>query len=346
MKSMIRFPLLLLCVLHAFAGHPAAAVEPAPPAPPAEAAAVQPGQWANPLLSGADPHAVLIQKQEIWIYATGLGPGNGRLYAASSRDLREWTTHGPILDFDSIPWIRADGRREAYAWAPCLARRGRHYYLYYSVGPQSASHPAHIGVAVGDSPAGPFRDSGRALITGGNGFEAIDPMAWYDAKADHWLLYVGGSAGAKLCIYELDRNMTRVARELETETPQHFTEGAFLHYHDGYYHLTYSHGSWRHDSYSVHHATGPSPTGPWAYQGPILTSDERHKGPGHHSICRHPDSGEWLIFYHRWENASGPGPYEGSRQIAADRLVHLPKGRIQPVRMTDAKPPVPSATRP
>ena len=97
---------------------------------------------------------------------------------------------------------------------------------------------------------------------------------------------------------------------------------------------------------AIHHATGPSPTGPWAYQGTILTSDERHKGPRHHSISRHPDSEEWLIFYHRWENASGPGPDQGSRQIAADRLVHLPMGRIQPVRMTAAKPPVPPATSP
>ena len=319
--------LVLLCHLMLATGLPAERIAGNP---------VPDGRYGNPLLRGADPHAVRVEDR-VWIYATGLGRGGGNLHAASSSDLRNWTIHGPILTFETIPWIHADGRREAYAWAPCVARRGRMWYLYYSVGPQSPSHPAHVGVAVGDSPAGPFRDSGRALITGGNGFEAIDPMAWYDAKADQWLLYVGGSAGAKLRIFELDRCMTRILRERETETPHLFTEGAFMHRRGGFHHLTYSHGSWRHDSYSVHHATAPGPTGPWTYRGPILTSDERHKGPGHHSITRHPDTGEWLIFYHRWENAPGPGPYQGSRQIAVDRLVHLPEGRIEPVRMTDAR---------
>lgn len=288
----------------------------------------------NPLMRGADPHAEWIDGA-CWIYATGLRPAGGQLFAAASPELEHWTVHGPVLDLDGIPWVRADGRLRAGAWAPCIARRDGRWFFYYSVGPQSAAFPSRIGVAVGSSPAGPFEDSGQPLLTGGDGFEAIDPMVFEDPESGQWLLYAGGSAGAKLRVFELDADMISFAREIPVDTPPRFTEGAFMHRHEGVYHLTYSHGRWQYGDYSVHHASAPSPVGPWTYRGPILTSDEGHKGPGHHSIVRRPDTGEWLIFYHRWQNAGGDGPYSGPRQIAVQRLVHLAGGGIAPVKMTD-----------
>jgi hypothetical protein len=53
-------------------------------------------------------------------------------------------------------------------------------------------------------------------------------------------------------------------------------------------------------------------------------------------LCHRPAWGDWLVFYHRWENADGDGPYRGSRQIAVDRLIHLPDGSIEAVRMDGA----------
>lgn len=290
---------------------------------------------ANPLMRGADPHAAWFDGR-CWVFATGLRGGASRFHAAVSKDLRHWETHGPILDLGDIPWVRADGRKEAHAWAPCIATRNGNYFFYFSVGPQRPGFPAYIGVAVGKSPSGPFKDSGAPLLTGGNGFEAIDPMVFHDASSGRYLLYAGGSAGAKLRVFELGDDMISLAREIPVDTPPKFTEGAFMHQHGGLYHLTYSHGRWRFHDYSVHHATAASPTGPWTYRGPILTGDSRHKGPGHHSVTRHPESGDWLIFYHRWENADGEGPYRGSRQIAVDRLIHLPDGSIETVRMDGA----------
>jgi hypothetical protein len=38
--------------------------------------------------------------------------------------------------------------------------------------------------------------SGKPLVTGGNGFEAIDPMVFVDPKTKTPYLYAGGSAGA------------------------------------------------------------------------------------------------------------------------------------------------------
>ena len=295
------------------------------------AAEPMPVREGNPLFPGADPHCELIGGS-YWIYPTG---GGSRLSAYSSKDLKTWQRHGPILDFRDIRWIKADGRRSAQAWAPCIAENKGRYFLYYSVGPQSAEFPAHIGVARGKSPAGPFKDSGKPILTGGNGFEAIDPMVFHDPASNRWLLYAGGSAGAKLRVFELKSNMAELGKELEVATPPKFTEGVFMHFREGLYHLTYSHGGWQTSGYSVHHATAKSPTGPWTYRGPILTSDSTRKGPGHHSIVRNPATGTWLIFYHRWENVAGDGPYHGSRQVAVDILKHLPDGGIAPVRMSE-----------
>jgi beta-xylosidase len=289
-------------------------------------------QAANPIMPGADPHA-FVCGNTVWIYPTWSGGQGGRFFAFSSTNLADWQRHGPVLDFADVNWIKDDGQEVHHAWAPSLLARDGKYYFYYSVGPQNPT-PSRIGVAFGDTPAGPFRDSGKPLLTGGEGFEAIDPMVFLDSKSRTAFLYAGGSAGAKLRIFELDPGMVSLAREIPVETPPRFTEGAFMHHHEGRYYLSYSHGGWRHSTYSVHYATSGTPAGPWTYRGVILSSDRTRKGPGHHSFFRCPLSGEWRIAYHRWENQSGDGPYRGSRQICIDSVEYDEDGLIRPIIMT------------
>ncbi len=287
---------------------------------------------ANPILPGADPHALTVGN-EVWLYPTwSRGPG-GRFFAFSSTNLTDWQRHGPVLEFADSPWIKADGQERHQAWAPGVLARGGKYYFYYSVGPQNPT-PSRLGVAVGDGPAGPFRDSGQPLLTGGDGFEAIDPMAFADPASGKCYLYAGGSAGAKLRVFELNPDLVSFAREIPVATPPQFTEGAFMHFREGRYYLSYSHGGWQNATYSVHYATADSPTGPWAYRGAILTSDATRKGPGHHSFFQKPGTGEWLIAYHRWENPAGDGPYRGSRQVCIDRVEYTDEGLIRPIVMT------------
>ena len=292
----------------------------------------RPAAFANPLMPGADPHALLVDKT-MWVYPTESGGPGGRFFAYSSTDVRHWHRQGPVLDFRDVRWIPDDGQPRHGAWAPAVVECRGNFYFYYSAGPQNPT-PSRIGVAVADGPAGPFVDSGRPLLTGGAGFEAIDPMVFRDPHSDIAYFYAGGSAGAKLRVFELNRDMISFAREVPVSTPPAFTEGVFMHYRQGIYYLSYSHGGFRDSSYSVHYATAPSPTGPWTYRGPILTSDVTRKGPGHHAFAQSPLDGEWLIFYHRWENQQGDGPYHGSRQVCVDRVVFDPAGLIQPIQMT------------
>lgn len=298
----------------------------------------------NPILRGADPH-VLVVGRTAWLYPTFSPAGGEEFYAFSSTNLTDWQRHGPVLAFRDVPWVKDDGVPRHGPWAPGVAERNGRFYFYYSVGPQNPT-PSRIGVAVGDNPAGPFQDSGRPLLTGGDGFEAIDPMVFTDPKSGKSYFYAGGSAGAKLRVFELNEDFISFAREVPVVTPSHFTEGIFVHERDGTYYLSYSHGGFQTSAYSVHYATSDSPLGPWQYQGAILTSDATRKGPGHHSFFRDPDSGEWFIAYHRWENQRGDGPYRGARQVAIDRVRHDAAGRIEPVVMTDGAPPAPSLRPP
>ncbi|MGV3773479.1 MAG: family 43 glycosylhydrolase [Verrucomicrobiales bacterium] len=297
-------------------------------------------RFSNPIMPGADPHAIAIENT-IWVYPTWSERGRRQFFAFSSTNLLDWQRHGPILDFQDVTWINDDGAPVHYAWAPSAFPDNGKVYFYYAVGPQNPT-PSRIGVAVANSPSGPFIDIGKPLLTGGKGFEAIDPMVFRDPKSGSVYLYAGGSAGAKLRVFELGTNLVTIAREIAVTTPRQFTEGPFMHHHDGRYYLSYSHGSYRHSSYSVHYSSSDSPVGPWTYHGKILSSDETRKGPGHHSFVKNPASDEWLIFYHRWENVVGDGPYQGLRQMCVDRVERNAEGMILPIKMTSkemANPP-------
>jgi len=285
--------------------------------------------FGNPIMPGADPQAVVVGTN-VWLYPTR---GGDRFFAFASADLKHWQRYGPVLEFKDVNWITADGAPRHQAWAPGAIEKSGRFYFYFAVGPQHPT-PSRIGVATGESPRGPFKDSGKPLLTGDEGFEAIDPMVFSDPQSGKSYFYAGGSAGSKLRVFELNPDMVSFKREIPVETPPHFTEGVYMHYREGIYYLSYSHGGWQTSAYSVHYATATSPTGPWTYRGVILSSNDRYKGPGHHSFFQDPRTGSWLIAYHRWENQTGDGPYRGSRQLCIDRVEYDRHGLILPIVMT------------
>ena len=287
-------------------------------------------QSVKSVFAGADPSAFFADGQ-MWIEPTGRGD---TLESWSSANRQSWQKRGILLRLADIPWARDDHARRHFLWAPDMRAANGHYYLYYSIGPQDPT-PSRLGVATCDSPSGPCIDSGEPLLTGGNGFEAIDPMVFADPKSGRHLLYAGGSAGAKLRVFELAPDMVTIAREVPVDQPPLFTEGAFMHERNGIYYLSYSTGHWNASDYSVRYAMAPSPTGPWKYRGAILTGDRKFKGPGHHAFVQDPKTGEWLIVYHRWEGKAGDGPYSGDRRVAIQSIEYDALGQIKPVHMSD-----------
>lgn len=278
------------------------------------------------LFDGADP-AALVENGQVYLYPTG----GSELAVWTSADNRRWQRGPALLRKSDIAWIDDDGAPDHSLWAPHMTAADGAYWFYYSVGPQNPT-PSRLGVARCETPSGPCVDSGKPLLTGGNGFEAIDPMVFVDPASGQRLLYAGGSAGATLRVYELGPDMVTLGKRIAVETPPQFTEGAFMHLRDGIYYLSYSHGRYNDASYSLHYATAPAPTGPWTYRGEILKSDATFKGPGHHAFYQDPRDGSWWIAYHRWEQ-SGEGPYRGSRRVVVQPITYDANGLIAPIDM-------------
>ncbi|MCZ4348249.1 family 43 glycosylhydrolase, partial [Devosia neptuniae] len=63
--------------------------------------------------------------------------------------LEEVTDHGLALDVKDVKWA------ERQMWAPDAAEKDGKYYLYFPA--KNAQGVFHIGAAVSDSPAGPFK---------------------------------------------------------------------------------------------------------------------------------------------------------------------------------------------
>ena len=103
-------------------------------------------------------------------------------HAFSTDDMVHWKDHGVIFSLKDITWA------DKHAWAPdCIERNGK-YYFYFPADDQ-------IGVAVGDSPTGPFKDPlGKPLIARKEvaGISSFDPNIFIDDDGQAYL-YFGNS---------------------------------------------------------------------------------------------------------------------------------------------------------
>ena len=77
----------------------------------------------------------------------------------SSDNLTDWTDHGMIVTQNKVPWVRPN----SYSmWAPdCIERNGK-YYFYFPSTPKDG-RGFGVGVAIADSPTGPFIPPFRAV---------------------------------------------------------------------------------------------------------------------------------------------------------------------------------------
>ena len=100
----------------------------------------------------------------------------------STQDMVNWTDHGSPLALESFSW--ADDR----AWASqCIERNGKFYW--YICAHSRISKGMAIGVAVSDSPTGPFRDAiGKPLYEDGK-WDHIDPTVMIDDDGQAWLMW-------------------------------------------------------------------------------------------------------------------------------------------------------------
>ncbi|MGW0333962.1 family 43 glycosylhydrolase [Streptomyces sp. NPDC003011] len=286
--------------------------------------AVRTGSPALPGLN-ADPDVHHLNG-EYWIYPTTdgfQGWGGTRFKAYSSKDLVHWKDHGVILDLGpDVAWA------DKYAWAPAIAERDGKYYFYFCAEQQ-------IGVAVADSPAGPFKDAlGKPLVAKGGSLsgQMIDPAVFTDDDGQAYL-YWGNGRGY---VVPLNDDMVSFdASRVKDITPDDFREGSFVIKRKGTYYFMWSEDDTRSENYHVAYATGPSPLGPWTKRGTILSKRPEYGilGTGHHSVVNAPGTDDWYVVYHRFA-LNGPGRPGGDgmhRETTVDRLEFAADGTIKPV---------------
>jgi beta-xylosidase len=288
----------------------------------------------NPLFPGwyADPEGVIF-KNQYWIYPTFSAPYNKQVFldAFSSPDLVTWTKHPAVLDTAAVRWARRA------IWAPAIVEKQGRYYLFFGANDiQNDAEKGGIGVAVANSPAGPFTDYlGKPLVDKFyNGAQPIDQFVFHDNNGQYYLIY----GGWRHCnIAKLNNDFSgfvpfddgTVFKEI---TPDKYVEGPYMFVRNGKYYFMWSEGGWTGPDYSVAYAVADSPLGPFKRIGKILQQDTSiATGAGHHSIIKIPAKDQWYIIYHRRPLTEKDG---NSRVTCIEHMYFDEKGFIKPVVIT------------
>lgn len=281
----------------------------------------------------ADP-APLVYNDRVYLYtgqdedhSTWFVMNDWRVY--SSDDMVNWTDHGVALSAKTFEWAKGD------AWASqCVERNGKFYF--YSTVTSRYNGQAAVGVAVADSPYGPFYDPlGKPLAQTGKG--DIDPSVFIDDDGQAYLYW-----GNPLLYYaKLNEDMISLKGEIERvpmlasafgkragevpDRPTLYEEGPWLYKRNDLYYLLWAGGPIpEHIGYSV----STSPIGPWEYKGVLMPTEGA-------SFTNHPGlidyRGTAYFFYH---NGALPGGNGFNRSVAVEEVTFEENGNIRPMSMT------------
>ncbi len=297
-------------------------------------ASTKPAEAGNPVFKGwyADPYAIVAQGQ-YWIYPTYSAPYAKQLHvdAFSTPDLVTWTKHSQVLHSGAIKWVHKA------LWAPSVVAKDGRYYMFFAANDiHSDKALGGIGVAVADTPAGPFHDLiGKPLIGRfHHGAQPIDPSVFRDSHGTWYLLYGGWH---HLDIARLNDDFTSVVplpdgSRFKDITPAHYVEGPTMFRRHGTYYLMWSEGGWGGPGYSVAYAMAKSPLGPFKRVGKILQSNPHvATGTGGNTVIHAPHSHAWYIVYHRRPLGETDPNH---RVICIERMYFDDDGRIKPVKVT------------
>ena len=129
----------------------------------------------------------------------------------STKDLINWNYEGVVMKMSDVSWGDAKS-----AWAGQVIQHSGKYYLYFCSWDRTSEGKQSIGVAVSDSPTGPFREIGHPLVKGtltndqSSNWNDIDPTVWVETDesgVEHRYLAWGNS---RYYVCELNEDMVSV----------------------------------------------------------------------------------------------------------------------------------------
>lgn len=246
----------------------------------------------------------------------------------STADMQTWTDHGAVLSPADFSWAVGE------AWASQVIEKDGKFYFFTTVQAGAPYTGKAVGVAVGDSPVGPFKDAiGKPLVcdtmtsNGERGWwNDIDPTVLVDDKGQAWLCWGNGTC----FMAKLKPGMTELDGEIQVIDLPKYMEGPWLHKRGDMYYLTYASDGGGKEAIS--YATAPDVAGPWIYRGELT-------GPAENSYTIHPGiiefNGRWYLFYHNAVlTLDGHRGAIGRRSVCLDELHYNSDGTMKHVEQT------------
>ena len=280
----------------------------------------------------------------------------------STKDMVNWQDHGSPLALESFRW--ADDR----AWASQTIERNGKFY-WYICAHSKLSNGMAIGVAVSDSPTGPFRDAiGKPLFENGS-WDHIDPTVMIDDDGQAWLMW-----GNPQCYYlKLNEDMISYSGELgKLDMTEEAFGGPIMSKREKgkKYKDSYVEGPWLmkapHSApkgatiagkskrktkeapsgavggayyllYAaggvpehISYSTAPHPTGPWTYAGEIMPLSDTKSFTNHCGVADF--NGHSYFFYHTGKLPGGGG---FGRSVAVEEFKYNADGSFPTILPTD-----------
>jgi beta-xylosidase len=227
----------------------------------------------------------------------------------SSDDMEKWSDRGTIFGLNGLVW--ADKNAGS---TDCIKENGK-YYLYFTVDSQ-------IGVAVSNSPAGPFMDELRKPLIAKDQGEttAADPNVFIDDNGQPYLLYGQNS----LNIVKLKSNLTSLEDSPTKLSIKNFQSGAWMYKRKGLYYISYSSSKSGNGTNLIEYSMSNSPYGPWYYKGKILDNNSKSV---QHSIVEFKD--KWYLIYHI------DSPNSEGQKVSMEPIDFNPDGSIKKITLVD-----------
>ena len=288
----------------------------------AASVSAQTAVYRNPIIDKNSPDPTILRADDgsFYLYATD-NTRNVPIY--HSTDLVNWNLLGTAFTDESRPKWNAKGM----IWAPDINKIGDKYVLYYAKSVWGGEWEAGVGVAVANSPQGPFTDCGNIIDSRKIGIQnCID--AFYIEDGGHRYLFWGschGIYGAELTADGLSLKPDSKPRKVAGS----FMEGAYIQRRGGYYYLFGSAGTCCEGAKSTYRVTvGRSKNlfGPYVdkkgqllldnHYEVVLQRNERVAGPGHNAEIVTDDAGTDFLIYHGFKTDK---PRDG-RVVYMDRI--------------------------
>lgn len=226
-------------------------------------------------------------------YAYGTNAEDG-IEVYTSNDLNKWKKEAKLALHKNDTWANR------WFWAPEVYHVNGKFYMYFS-------GDEHIGVAVSDSPLGPFKQEDKKPMLDSE--KAIDNSLFIDDDGKAYLFFDRFNDGLNIWVAELNDDLLSIKTETMhpcihvsqawEEVWPRVNEGPFVIKRNGLYYMTYSANSYESPFYGIGYATTDNIMGEWTkyLENPILQKPGNLVGVGHSATFTDKEGNLRIVFH-------------------------------------------------